>query len=52
MLLGLGAIMAKSLDANGAKNVFILGRRLDKLEEVASQAVGVYMGLGNNKKPT
>jgi hypothetical protein len=31
---------AEALDINGAKKVFILGRRLDKLEEVASAAVG------------
>ena len=31
--------MAKSLDANGAAKVFIVGRREEKLQEVASQAV-------------
>jgi NAD(P)-dependent dehydrogenase (short-subunit alcohol dehydrogenase family) len=32
-------MMAKSLDANGAAKVYIIGRRFDKLEEVASQAI-------------
>jgi NADP-dependent 3-hydroxy acid dehydrogenase YdfG len=32
-------MMAKALDANGAAKVYILGRRMDKLEEVAKQAV-------------
>lgn len=32
-------MMAKSLDANGAAKVFIIGRRKDKLQEVASAAV-------------
>ena len=31
--------MSNALDLNGAKKVFILGRRLEKLQEVASQAV-------------
>jgi NAD(P)-dependent dehydrogenase (short-subunit alcohol dehydrogenase family) len=30
--------MAKSLDVNGAAKVYIIGRRLEKLNEVASQA--------------
>ena len=33
---GLGAMMARALAANGAANVFILGRRLASLESVAS----------------
>lgn len=37
--LGIGAMMAKALDANGAAKVYILGRRLDKLQEVAKQGV-------------
>lgn len=32
-------MMSNALDLNGAKKVFILGRRLEKLQEVASQAV-------------
>jgi NAD(P)-dependent dehydrogenase (short-subunit alcohol dehydrogenase family) len=32
-------MMAKSLDANGAAKVYIIGRRFEKLEEVASQAI-------------
>jgi NADP-dependent 3-hydroxy acid dehydrogenase YdfG len=35
---GIGAMMAKSLDANGAAKVYIIGRRLAKLQEVAVQA--------------
>lgn len=31
-------MMAKSLDENGAAKVYIIGRRLEKLQEVASQA--------------
>jgi NAD(P)-dependent dehydrogenase (short-subunit alcohol dehydrogenase family) len=38
-LSGIGAMMAKSLDANGAAKVFIVGRREEKLREVASQAL-------------
>ena len=30
--------MARSLDANGAAKVYIIGRRLDKLQAVAAQA--------------
>src|SRR5258706_1264841 len=33
-------MMAKALDINGAKKVYIVGRRLEKLQEVASAAVG------------
>lgn len=36
---GIGEMMAHSLDVNGAKKVFILGRRKDKLEAVATAAV-------------
>ena len=36
---GIGAMMASALDINGAAKVYILGRRLEKLEEVASKAV-------------
>jgi NADP-dependent 3-hydroxy acid dehydrogenase YdfG len=38
---GLGEMMALALDANGASKVFILGRRQQSLENVASHAVGV-----------
>lgn len=34
-------MMAKALDKNGAGKVFIMGRRLDKLQEVAGQAVRI-----------
>jgi hypothetical protein len=33
-------MMAKALDINGAKKVYIIGRRLEKLQEVAAVAVG------------
>lgn len=36
---GLGLMMAKALEANGAK-VYILGRRLEPLQEAAKQSVG------------
>jgi NADP-dependent 3-hydroxy acid dehydrogenase YdfG len=32
-------MMAKALDANGAAKVYVLGRRMDKLQEVAKLAV-------------
>ncbi|KAF2159455.1 hypothetical protein M409DRAFT_71014 [Zasmidium cellare ATCC 36951] len=35
---GIGASMALTLDANGAKSVYILGRRLEVLEETAQKA--------------
>lgn len=35
---GMGLMMAKALEANGAK-VFILGRRLEVLQEAAKQSV-------------
>ena len=35
---GIGLMMAKALEANGAK-VYILGRRMDALEKAAKQAV-------------
>ncbi len=35
---GIGAMIARALDANGAAKVFIVGRRKDKLEEVAKGA--------------
>ena len=34
-------MMAKALDANGAAKVYIVGRRIEKLQQVAQQAVGV-----------
>ena len=36
--MGIGLIMAKALEENGAK-VYILGRRLEVLEKAAQQAV-------------
>ncbi|KAH6673043.1 hypothetical protein B0J14DRAFT_592247 [Halenospora varia] len=36
---GIGAMMAKALDANGAAKVYIIGRRLEKLQEVAALAM-------------
>jgi short-subunit dehydrogenase involved in D-alanine esterification of teichoic acids len=36
---GIGTMFANTLDANGAAKVYILGRRMDKLKEVASAAV-------------
>ncbi|KAJ9205593.1 hypothetical protein DTO271D3_2470 [Paecilomyces variotii] len=36
---GLGAVMARALDANGASKVFILGRREQNLKDVAAQAI-------------
>ncbi|KIV98507.1 uncharacterized protein PV09_09684 [Verruconis gallopava] len=36
---GIGEMMARSLDANGAAKVFIIGRRAEKLHEVASLAI-------------
>ncbi|KAF2008020.1 NAD(P)-binding protein [Amniculicola lignicola CBS 123094] len=35
---GIGAMFAKALDINGAAKVYILGRRVEKLQEVASSA--------------
>lgn len=46
MGLGIGAMMAKALDVNLAAKVYIVGRRLDKLQEVASAAV-----ILSSKKP-
>ena len=34
---GIGLMMAKALAANGAQKVYIIGRRLEKLQEAASQ---------------
>lgn len=36
--LGIGEMMARSLDANGAAKVYIVGRRMEKLHAVAAQA--------------
>lgn len=36
---GIGAMIAKSLAANGASAVYILGHRIAKLEAVAKEAV-------------
>lgn len=38
---GIGLIVARALEANGAK-VFITGRRKEKLEEAARLAVGPF----------
>lgn len=38
---GLGAVMARTLDANGASKVFILGRREANLKKLASESVGI-----------
>lgn len=38
-------MFAKALDVNGAAKVYILGRRLDKLEEVAAAAVQFHATL-------
>ncbi|KAF2468937.1 NAD(P)-binding protein [Lindgomyces ingoldianus] len=35
---GIGAMFAKALDVNGAAKVYIVGRRLEKLQEVAATA--------------
>lgn len=43
---GLGEIMAHALDVNGASKVFILGRRVAKLKQVASKAVRNAIMLG------
>ena len=37
--VGIGSMMARSLDANGAAKVYIIGRRHEKLDEVAASAV-------------
>ncbi len=39
---GLGEMMARALDANGAAKVFILGRRKEALKKVASKAASSY----------
>ena len=39
IVAGIGMMMALALDANGAKKVYIMGRRLEKLQEAAAQAV-------------
>lgn len=36
---GLGLVMAKALEANGAAKVYIVGRTLEKLEKAAKQSV-------------
>jgi hypothetical protein len=43
--LGIGAMMANALDANGASKVYVLGRRAGSLEKVASAAVGTPNSL-------
>ena len=37
--IGIGLMMAQALAANGAAKVFILGRRLEKLQEAAKSGV-------------
>jgi NAD(P)-dependent dehydrogenase (short-subunit alcohol dehydrogenase family) len=39
---GIGAMIAKSLAANGASAVYILGLRIGPLEEVAKEAVRTW----------
>lgn len=36
---GIGAMMAKALDANHAAKIYIIGRRVEKLQEVVASAV-------------
>jgi hypothetical protein len=36
-------MFAKALDINGAAKVYILGRRLEKLQEVAAAAVRGFL---------
>lgn len=36
-MAGLGSYIAHALAANGAKKVYITGRRLDKLQQVAEK---------------
>jgi NADP-dependent 3-hydroxy acid dehydrogenase YdfG len=36
---GLGLMMAKALEANGAKRVYIIGRRWERLDAAAKLAV-------------
>ena len=45
---GMGLMMAKTLEANGAK-VYILGRRLEVLQEAAKQAVRIVCPLMNER---
>jgi short-subunit dehydrogenase len=35
---GIGAMMARTLDASGAAKVYIIGRRMEKLQSVVAQA--------------
>jgi hypothetical protein len=42
-VIGIGAMMAKALDANGAAKVYIIGRRKDKLTETVRAAVSEDM---------
>lgn len=44
-MLGLGRMMADALDQNGAAKVYILGRRLEKLQEVAKEAVSNSLAI-------
>jgi len=51
-LSGIGAMMANALDVNGAAKVYIVGRRIEKLQEVAAAAVshdlGCYILFGSS----
>jgi NAD(P)-dependent dehydrogenase (short-subunit alcohol dehydrogenase family) len=38
-------MMAKALAQNGAHRVFVLGRRMEKLEEVAKEGVRYFHGV-------
>jgi NADP-dependent 3-hydroxy acid dehydrogenase YdfG len=40
-MIGLGRMFAKALEANGAEKVYIIGRRWDKLENVAKESVSI-----------
>ena len=52
--VGLGTMMAQALAANGAAKVYILGRRLEKLEEVAKTGVRLFKlpALSYKKHPS
>ncbi|THW03338.1 hypothetical protein D6D25_08441, partial [Aureobasidium pullulans] len=40
---GIGLMMTKALASNGAKKIYIIGRRKDKLEEAASHNPSVII---------
>ena len=43
-------MMAKALDANGAAKVYIVGRRLEKLQQVVQQAVRALLVCQNRSQ--